>query len=362
MKQTVASGNMLGLGWLLAALGMCFCLACSQQTYQKPEKSALGYYYQAEQHMQLGNYAAALSALDSAIALNPRLTNLYRAKGWVLEKLNQPAAAIAAYRIFLQQRSGQPDIWLRLGELYAQTGDYPQAGFFLKKVSEVFPDSAEIQFRLGQIHIQMNAYARGLKYFEAYEKLSPRPVPDFWKWKGRALLQTGNFAAAAAALAKYGTTAPEDAQALKWLAVAKFELGNYDEALSLFNRAENQLKTDPEVYWYRARYFLKFGKTGVAREQLQFALAADSSVAAIWFELGQLDYREGQFALAKKRLNRVLRIDEKFWPAFRLLGFLAEQEGEFDLAKRYYQHYLTHAADRDREVAERLEALTTRKK
>ncbi len=362
MKQTVRSGPIMKVVRLLTILGIWLSAGCSHQSYQKPEKSALGYYYQAESHIQQGNYAAALSQLDSALALNPRLTNLYRAKGWVLEKLHRPVEAISAYRSFLQQRTDQPDIWLRLGELYAQIGDVSQAEVYLKKVSVAFPDSAEIQLHLGQIYLQMDAPARGLSYLEAYEKLSSRPVPEFWKWKGRALLQTGNYPAAAAALAKYISTAAEDARALKWLAMAKFELGSYDEALSLFNQAESQLKTDPEVYWYRARYFLKFGKPRAAREQLQFALAADSSFAPIWFELGQLEYREGNFALAKEHLNRVLRLNEKFWPAYRLLGFLAEQEGELGLAKQYYQHYLTHAADRDREVAERLEALTTRKK
>ena len=358
--------SLLGKTFLLSlnfAWPLLFCLfncSCTQKTLTTTTKSALFFYYRAENNLRQNDFESALANLDSAIAYNPQLANFYRVKGFVLEKLERPVDAIAAYQKGLAHNPSQPEIQEKLGNLYLSIGDFANAAVNLKKASHANPDAAEIHFKLGKVFYKMDAFAFALNQFSAYQSLITTPDSAFWKWKGLALFKAKNYPAAAAALKKYLAPGRDDAEAIKILGFAKFHIGDYDEAISLLNQVEAFFKKDLQMYRYRAKYFLIYGKPDIAYEQLSNAMVIDSTNADVWFELGEMDYHSGRYEKSKRRLSKVLLLDQEYWPAYRYLGFIAEKEHELEKAEAYYKQYLDHTLERDAEVIERMEGIASK--
>ncbi|MCB0292964.1 MAG: hypothetical protein KDH97_22105, partial [Calditrichaeota bacterium] len=120
------------------------------------------------------------------------------------------------------------------------------------------------------------------------------------------------------------------------------------------------MKRDPEIYLYRARYFLRFDKPEVAREQLNLVLAFDSLNVDILFELGHMLYDRGEYSAGKPYFEKIVQIRPEFWPAYRYLGFLAEREEKYLQAQQYYKIYLDNTFEHDAEVMKRVEAIISR--
>ncbi len=333
--------------------------SCSQKTLKPTAKSALFFYYQAENNLKQNDFESALANLDSAIAYNPQLANFYRVKGFVLERLNRPIVAIAAYEEGLQYYPSQPEIHKTLGKLYLSVGDFANAAANLKKASHAYPDSAEIRLQLGEAFYKMGNFAFALNQFSAYQSLTSQPDTIFWKWKGLALFQAKDYAAAAVALEKYLASGSNAAEAIKILGFAKFNIGDYDQAISYLNQVEEFFKNDAEMYRYRAKYFLIYGKPDIAYNQLSNAILIDSTNSDVWYELGEMDFHSGRYEQSKKRLNKALLLNQAYWPAYRYLGFIAEKEKALKKAEAYYKQYLAHTVERDEEVVERMEEIAS---
>ena len=348
----------LKFAWLLTLCLISF--SCTQKSLKPTTKSALFFYYRAENNLKQNDFESALANLDSAIIYNPQLANFYRVKGFVLEKLERPVDAIAVYEKGLEHYPSQPEIQGKLGNLYLSVGDFANAAVHLKKASHAYPDSAAIHFQLGKAFYQMGDFAFALNQFSAYQSLITMPDSMFWKWEGLARFKAKNYPAAAAALEKYLTPGSNDVEAIKILGFAKFNIGDYDEAISYLNRVEAFFKNDVEMYRYRAKYFLIYGKPDIAYEQLSNAIVIDSTNSDVWFELGEVDYHSGRYEQSRRRLNKVLLLDQEYWPAYRYLGFLAEKEHELEKAEAYYKKYLEHTFERDAEVVERMEGIASK--
>ena len=327
---------------------------------QENPKTAFVFYYAAEHDIQQGNFQAALVKLDSAISYNTGYANFYQVKGWVFEVLEKPDSAIAAYEICLKYRSNYPEVWVRIGRLYLQTKKYDNSAFYLKRAVQSYPDSASIHLKLGEAYYFDKKYPLAMDYLRSYRKLVSTPDPQYWKWLGLTYYRTREYARSVEPLTQYVNAVPDDAQALKCLGIAKFNAGEHHDAISYLNKASELRKDDPEIYLYRARYFLIYGKPDVARQELSAALSVDSSNADVLYELGVLDYKEEKYEKSKKHLAAVIAKAPDYWPVYRYLGFLAEKEQNFLKAKEYYKLYLDNTAVEDSEVLRRVNNLSSK--
>jgi tetratricopeptide (TPR) repeat protein len=143
------------------------------------------------------------------------------------------------------------------------------------------------------------------------------------------------------------------------LGIAKFNTDQHNDAITYLNLAAEYRKNDPEVYLYRARYFLLYNKPEAAREELSAGLAVDSLNTEVLYELGVLDYKEEKFGKSNKYFQKIIRIAPQYWPAYRYLGFLAEKDNKLLKAQEYYNLYLKNITVEDTEVLRRLENLSS---
>lgn len=348
------------LAFLLLVLA---CHSSGKMVEPRREDSAraLSFYSTARNHIEAGEFPAALANLDSAIYYNPSFARLYQVKGWVWEHLNHPDSAAAAYENCLQHKSYYPEVWLRLGRLYLHADKPALANPYLRRASQVYPDSAQIYLELGEGYTLAGKNPLALDSFRAYLQMVDQPRPEFWKWRGITYFQSNDDLRAIDDLEKYVSAAPADSRALKTLGIAYFRNGQLDKAISRLNQAGGNRKDDPEIFLYRSRYFFALGKPDAGWEQLNVAMGIDSADTGVIFEAALRHYDEERYSKAGELFEKVVRLKNDYWRAYRYLGFLAQRENNFVRAREFYTLYLQHTYEEDPEVSRRLEEVSGKK-
>jgi len=177
------------------------------------------------------------------------------------------------------------------------------------------------------------------------------------KWFGITYFGLKSYEKAANLLENYINTVPDDHLALKYLGLIKFELKQYNQALSLLNKALEFYPEDPEVYLYRARYFVVNNKPQAALEQLRLGLGYDSLNTDILFELGLYYYQIEDFKESKYYFLETVDTTPEYWQAYRYLGLIYEHENNLELAYEFYTLYLKNTYVEDKEIQMRLDKI-----
>ncbi len=354
--------NAIGLFKLFfVCLSLSLLTGCAGTSQQKQivhsKKSPLPFYYDALQNIEYGEYQTALTNLDSAIYYKPEFATFYELKGWVLEQLNNPDSAIVTYEKSLKYRSSYPRVWMRLGELYLNGDQFDKSTYYFRKAVQRYPDSVRLHLKLGEAYYSMGRYHLAQDYLHTYRKLASHPDTLFWKWQGFTYYKLDQYKAAIQSLENYVNLVSNDGTALKILGLAKYADGDYHNAVTYLNSAAKYLEDDSEIYLYRARYFLRFDKPEIAREQLHIGLRKDSSNVEVLVELGRLSYLDQRYEEAKNYFLKVKELNPTFWKVYRYLGFLAEKDKNLGQAREYYKIYLDHIYEEDAEVSKRMEAI-----
>lgn len=349
--------NRIPAHYLLLSL-FSFLLSCSQNRQKvivhSDSRTAFSFYYDALDHIKIGDFKAALTDLDSAIHYQPEYSNYYFVKGRVYEFLHRPDSAISAYEHSVALKSYYPDAWIRLGELYLSEKNFSNAAINFKKAVQHYPDSTRFFLKLGECYFRLQKYYLALDRLKDYQQLSHNPSIEIKKWRGMTYFGLEEYKKAADLLQGYLQENPNDNEALKYLGMTQFKLGEYNLAISALNKAIVSNKADPEIYLYRARYFMLQDKMDVARQQLEVGLKQDSLYADIIFELGLFYYNQDQFKISQYYFDRVLKIKPDYWQAYKYLGFIAEQENNLEEALLNYKLFLAKTYAEDAEVSQRI--------
>ncbi len=327
-----------------------------------PQKRyAFDEYYRALKEIDVGNFPQALILLNKAIQQKPGFVQFYFVKGRVFDFMNQPDSALAAYRKCLKLKSYYPQVWIYLGNIYASRKQFDQAAIYYKKAVAALPDSVSLNFKLAEAYLRLQRPALARDVLLAYRKANSQPLPAFHKWYGISLFYLKKYEAAQKQLQMFLKETGGDFESQKIFGFTEFHLGEYDPAMSSLNEALRFPQNDPEIYLYRARYFLIRNKKDVAFQQLQHGLSLDSLNTGILFEMGRLQYQGGYLLSAKNYLRKVVALNKKFWQAYRLLGLIAEKEKDWQEALKNYNLYLNNILFEDKEIQDRVAALRKNK-
>ena len=338
-----------------------FLFACNTAnrriTTESTSRKAFSFYYNALTDIEQGYFSAALSDLDSAIYYQPEYSKFYFVKGRVFEFLHKPDSSINAYEHSVELKSFYPEAWVRLGELYLYKRNYVYAATNFKKAIQSYPDSLGFYLKLGQCYFRLKKYHLALDRLRDYQQLSRDPSIELKKWQGMVNYGLNEYQKAADLLQNYIQSDPNDYEALKYLGFAKFNLKEYNEAMSAFNKALSLNDKDPEIYLYRARYFIIRGKRKDALEQLNVGLSFDSLNTDILFGLGEFYFEEQKFEKSKNYLSKTVKINPDYWKAYRYLGFILERENDLEGALKNYKLFIDNTLVEDSEVRQRIEII-----
>lgn len=349
--------NRIPAHYLLLTLFL-FLLSCSQNRQKvivnSDSRTAFSFYYDALDHIKIGDFKAALTDLDSAIHYQPEYSNYYFVKGRVYEFLHRSDSAISAYEHSVALKSYYPDAWIRLGELYLSERNFTNAAVNFKKAVQHYPDSTQFFLKLGECYFRLQKYYLALDRLKDYQQSSHNPSIEFKKWRGMTYFGLEEYQKAADLLQNYTQENPNDSEALKYLGMTQFKMGDYNLAISALNKAIVSNKADPEIYLYRARYFMLQDKKDVAQQQLEVGLKQDSLNADITFEFGLFYFKQNKIDSSKYYFNKVIKIKPDYWRAYKYLGFIAEQENNLEEALQNYKLFLENTYAEDAEVSQRI--------
>lgn len=118
----------------------------------------------AQQMMQRGDYAAALSKLDSHLRGSPQDAEARFVRGLVLTQMDRVPDAIRAFADLTRDYPQLPEPYNNLAVLYAQEGDYEKARDALEAALATHPSYSTAHENLGDIYAALAgaAYNRAL--------------------------------------------------------------------------------------------------------------------------------------------------------------------------------------------------------
>jgi tetratricopeptide (TPR) repeat protein len=252
-------------------------------------------------------YSDAVSVLLEYTRHQPKDAQGFYALGLAYQGLTKSAAAVTAFQHAVVLDPRDPAVRFNLGMLLASSGQTDAAIQQLEAAERINP--AELK-----IH---NALASLL------EQSGDRERARVEKVKVNALKSSGERAATIASLYQ---------EASQYLSAgnAKGAAEDYRKALQLDPR-------DSKLHFNLSLAFDKMGDFSSERKELERTLQLDPSVAVAQNQLGLLALRDGRQQEAERCFTKALAIDPKFAEAQSSLGVLYSQQGKSEEAASLFQ-------------------------
>ena len=329
----------------------------------------------AEAWEEMGNLLApdnareALSAWDNSIRCAPWFSKAYDAFESAYLAKGDGAGLIARYKDFLLEKPDEEVLFQRLTKVLLQTGDAEQAGSYLTRALEMYPDSYPLrQIREDWWAATGNKVEAEKAYKEALNAdpesalyadrlsalLADAELLDFWSafvkshpnaalprlYLGKALERAEKPEAARNAYAELLSSKPDCADALYRLGVLNLESANLQEGLPQLRRA---VELTPQLNCTAAHRLgeiagpqKKAGKTEQAAQL--YALAVELCPTDLWNQvaLGEARRMEGDTAAATEIFSSVLTADPDFPGVARMLQDLFESAADYDKAESFW--------------------------
>ncbi len=347
----------------LSRTGVVLCLlfaSChpvkSPQPTADSDVSAFLYYKQALNDMEKQQYTRALAQLDTAILLKPEFAQFHYAKGQILELQGDTRPAIKAYEKALSLKSYYPDSWKRLAKLYSDTRQYEKASQVLKFLTESYPDSLQYELSLADAFIGARKPLMALERVNYFDKQGSSSKETL-RIRGLANFELEDFKQAMEYLNKYVSMIPGNFQAQKYLGMTCIKTGNLEKGISHLNLALKLDPDDPEIYLFRAQYFIGMNKMDTAADQFRQALELDSNNVKVLLESSRFYLERRDTTRAQKLLENAVRRHKTCWECYKYLGIIADARGKYAEAILFMEYYISHIYYRDEAIENRLEIL-----
>ncbi|MBI5359049.1 MAG: tetratricopeptide repeat protein [Planctomycetes bacterium] len=194
---------------------------------------------------ETGDYAGSMEALDKLEQLTPGKASVLISRGLIMSKKGETNAAIAEYEkaIAIDPQNAMP--YFELGGLYRQKGDLAKSIEYYTKAVENDPKPI-VYYTRGLVRNEALDYVGAIEDYTQAVKLdvfNPDNVAIFIK-RASAKAAKGDFAGAAEDCGIAINLDSEYAPAYSLIARAYFELGMYDDALAV---AQKAMELDPAL-------------------------------------------------------------------------------------------------------------------
>jgi len=211
--------------------------------------------------------------------------------------------------------------------------------------------SANIIFLLYAILFALGSFAQTLSFDQAMElfrqrrwaeaaaalqKCDPAATPALL-YRGKALVNLGQFEEAAAALDSYSKTHPQSDDALYLLAYIRFRQNQPKESLRLFTDAASLKNPTADDLKVVALDYVLLGDYADAARYLEDSLAMDPGNIEARYHLGRVRYQQNRFDQAIAAFREVVRRDPGNVKAHDNLGLSLEAKNEVEGAIAAYR-------------------------
>ncbi len=300
---------------------------------QKPNK-AVALRMLGGAYFQKGNYSAAQSVWNRALAADPGNADILVDLGTVKVNSGQPEASVDDFLRVLRKDPENIKALSYLGLAYFQTGRMAQAMQYLKKAEVLMNrravagnadpvQQAEVHKTLGQAYLKMNNPAAAVDQFEA--ACHSAQTPDCHKVLGQVYFQLGKWDQAIGELAAVIQVEKDDPDLYGMLGVAFAQKGDLQRAISVFNEGLQHIsgRKTKSLFHKNIGYILTNVKNwDLAEKEFQSSLQDDWTNAESHFGLALVYLQKNDTGNAKSSLRNVLQLNPNHKEAKEILARL----------------------------------------
>lgn len=231
--------------------------------------------YLAQAHLVAKNYTAAATVARAARAEHPEDLRLARLEARALSEGGKPDAGAELLEGVVRTQSDNPDAYIALAHLYADSKRGAQAVKVLQDAQGKFPSETTIPFELGAVLDKLNKGADAEAVFRDLIAKAPEHAGAL-NYLGYMLAERGERLDESVGFLKRALLLePDNGSYLDSLGWAYFKDGKLDLALENLKRAADQLPSNSVVQDHFGDVLFKLGRFGDAIGAWDRALAGD---------------------------------------------------------------------------------------
>lgn len=264
---------------------------------------------QGTMELRLGNYDAAIIALEKAVRIKPNLVQAYKALGIAHTYLGHDAEATKAIQEEVRLAFSRPhlDHFIK-GGLHEQRGDYQSAIEEYKSAIRLKPDDGRNYYVLGNAYAKTGQDQEATGALETAVRLAPRDG-DAHRELGRTYARMGRNAQAVQSLRTAIRLDPQDADAHAVLGVAYLMAQRTSEAVEVLARSV-KLKPDSALAQFNlglAHAAMKNWPQAAQAWEATTRLKPDAAVA--YKKLGSAYSLMGRYTDAVSAMTKAAQLD-----------------------------------------------------
>ena len=156
------------------------------------EREAVRMFGQGLEHHNNGDLEEAVRIYGQALALDPRIPDIYNNLGVALRALGKPEASAACYQRSLALNPDHAGSYTNLGNVLRGLGRLDAAAASHRRAVELAPDDANTHYNLGLALRDLGQIAEALQCFARTLEITPDHPDCHWD-RSLALLQNGDL-------------------------------------------------------------------------------------------------------------------------------------------------------------------------
>lgn len=221
------------------------------------------------------------SAADSLRRTPEQLAREQYALGRELERVHQPAAAIAAYRNAIRLQPSLPEAHFRMGRLFTAVGEHRAAAREYEAELAHQPEHRDAGRGLALERAQLGDTTAAIAGLERLTRSDPRDEAS-WQALGFAYSTAGRLVEGERALRRALELDAKDADAWRDLGAVLAAQKRDRDARAAYERAAALAPRDATVWVNLGNLERRMGRTGEALDAYREANRRDSSLAFAW--------------------------------------------------------------------------------
>jgi len=266
-------------------------------------------------YLTVRDYPAAEEAAKRALELDPEhstahtvLAQLYysRARRGIEPEKNRRRAMLALEASLSGGADDDPDVLLSLGRFYFESGDYEKAAKRLQSFVESVPSPpATPLFLLARAQIHLERYGEAEHSLLRVLELAPDSTQALETLVNVKRLQE-DFEGTLPYLQRILEVQGGEANIYRKLGDAYFRMGEFGEAVEMFQMARTEEPGAPYTLYYLALSQERLGRLDEARETFLEMLERDATNSEVLFRLARLEERQGDPVNAVKHYRSLV--------------------------------------------------------
>lgn len=304
---------------------------------------------------RLGKHDDALAEYEKALQYAPGDVLILVNIGAEMAKAGDLDAGIAHLQKVVNENvnaDSVPFAFLRLGKLLQDKGDWRGAGDQFRRAAELRPNYSEAHRSLAFSLAHEGRRSEALSEYSTVAKLSPSELDRRYsqvlanQWLGNALLEQGNYSAAASAYREAIRLKPDYRVAHCELGLVLERQGHLVQAIQEYRAALQPKSKELDSSEWLVLAHLRLGEAllseGRAHQaegivELQNAIARDRKHLESYFCLGKALYEQGNFVEAASEYKEAMKINPQSAAVHNSLALTLDKEGLVEQAALEYR-------------------------